>query len=161
MPLSPDEQRILEEIEQRLAEEDPRRAEQVSRTSLYTHLARRIRWSLLGFLVGFVMLMSFWASLPVAVVGFGVMLASSLLVYRYLKQLGRDQVRAIQQQSGRFSSGSATGRNHHRALPNPERSRRPAHAERSPVDENSIHPCCALAWSEAEAVQLASPSPGA
>lgn len=103
MPLSPDEQRILEEIEQRLAEEDPRLAEQVSRTSLYTHLARRIRWSLLGFLVGFVMLMSFWASLPVAVVGFGVMLASSLLVYRYLKQLGRDQVRAIQQQSGRFS----------------------------------------------------------
>lgn len=103
MPLSPDEQRILEEIEQRLSEEDPRLAEQVSRTSLYTHLARRIRWSLLGFLVGFVMLMSFWASLPVAVAGFGVMLASSLLVYRYLKQLGRDQVRAIQQQSGRFS----------------------------------------------------------
>ena len=75
----------------------------MSRTSLYTHLARRIRWSILGFLVGFVMLMSFWASLSVAVVGFGVMLASSLLGWRYLKQLGRDQVRAIQQQSGRFS----------------------------------------------------------
>ena len=31
------------------------------------------------------------------------MLASSLLIYRYLKQLGRDQARAMQQQSGRFS----------------------------------------------------------
>lgn len=103
MPLSPDEQRILEEIEQRLSEEDPRLAEQVSRTSLYTHLATRIRWSALAFLVGFVMLMSFFASLYVAAAGFCVMLASSLLMYRYLKQLGRDQRRAIQQQSGRFS----------------------------------------------------------
>jgi hypothetical protein len=103
MPLSPDEQRILEEIEQRLSEEDPRLAEQVSRTSLYTHLARRIRWSLLAFLAGFVMVMAFWASLYVAAAGFGVMLASSLLVYRYLKQLGRDQIRVMQQESGRFS----------------------------------------------------------
>ncbi|MGH2527179.1 MAG: DUF3040 domain-containing protein [Actinomycetota bacterium] len=103
MPLSPDEQRILEEIEQRLSEEDPRLAEQVSRTSLYTHLARRIRWSAFAFLVGFVMLMSFFASLYVAAAGFIVMLASSLLIYRYLKQLGRDQVRVVQVNSGRFS----------------------------------------------------------
>lgn len=104
MPLSPDEQRILEEIEQRLSEEDPRLAEQVSRTSLYTHLARRIRWSLLAFLLGLVMLMSFWASLWVAAVGFCVMLGSSLFFYRYLKQLGRDQFRTIQQQqNGGFS----------------------------------------------------------
>ena len=123
MPLSPDEQRILEEIEQRLAEEDPRLAEQVSRTSLYTHLARRIRWSILGFLVGFVMLMSFWASLSVAVVGFGVMLASSLLGWRYLKQLGRDQVRAIQQQSGRVAQAGRLAphaqRDPHRPKPPP------------------------------------------
>jgi hypothetical protein len=102
MPLSPDEQRILDEIEQRLAEEDPRLAEAVSRTSLYTHLARRIRWSALAFLAGFVMLMLFPISLWVAALGFGVMLVSALLVYRYLRQLGRDQVRALQQ-SGRFS----------------------------------------------------------
>jgi hypothetical protein len=99
MPLSPDEQRILEEIEQRLSEEDPRLAEQVSRTSLYTHL----RWSLLAFLVGLVMLMSFWASLYVAAAGFCVMLASSLFFYRYLKQLGRDQFRSMQQTDARFS----------------------------------------------------------
>lgn len=102
MPLSPDEQRILDEIEQRLAEEDPRLVEAVSRTSLYTHLARRIRWSSLAFLAGFVMLMLFPVSLWVAALGFGVMLVSALLVYRYLRQLGRDQVRALQQ-SGRFS----------------------------------------------------------
>ena len=103
MPLSPDEQRILDDIEQRLSQEDPRLAEAVSRTSLYTHLSRRIRWSALAFLLGFLMLMAFPVSLWVAAAGFGVMLASSLLIYRYLKQLGRDQVRAMQQQSGRFS----------------------------------------------------------
>lgn len=103
MPLSPDEQRILEEIEQRLSEEDPRLAEAVSRTSLYTHLARRIRWSSVAFLLGFFMLMAFPVSLGVAAAGFGVMLASSLLIYRYLKALGRDQIRAMQSQSGRFS----------------------------------------------------------
>lgn len=103
MPLSPDEQRILEEIEQRLSEEDPRLAEAVSRTSLYTHLARRIRWSAVAFLVGFLMLMAFPVSLWIAAAGFGVMLASSLLIYRDLKALGRDQIRAMQAQSGRFS----------------------------------------------------------
>ena len=107
MPLSPDEQRILDEIEQRLAEEDPRLVEAVSRTSLYTHLARRIKWSLLAFSVGFLMLLAFLMIVPdqlwVAATGFGVMLASALLIYRYLKQLTLDQMRAMQQQSGRFS----------------------------------------------------------
>lgn len=109
MPLSEHEQHILEEIERRLAEEDPRLVEQVSRTSLYTHLARRIRWATLAFLAGFLMLMAFSVSLWVAAAGFGVMLLSSLLVYRYLKQLGKDQVRAIQQ-SGRFSLASLLAR---------------------------------------------------
>jgi len=109
MPLSPDEQRILEEIEQRLAEEDPRLVEQVSRTSLYSHLARRIRWASVAFLVGFLMLMLFAVSLWIAIVGFSVMLASSLLIYRYLKQLTIDQLRAIQQ-SGRFSIAAILAR---------------------------------------------------
>ncbi|MBI2238177.1 MAG: DUF3040 domain-containing protein [Actinobacteria bacterium] len=109
MPLSEHEQRILDEIEQRLAEEDPRLVEQVARTSLYTHLARRIRWASLAFVAGFVMLMLFSVALWVAGAGFAVMLLSALLVYRYLKQLGRDQVRAIQA-SGRFSLAALLAR---------------------------------------------------
>ena len=115
MPLSEHEQQILEEIERRLAEEDPRLVEAVSRTSLYTHLARRIRWTSLAFLAGFVMLMLFPVSLGIAIAGFGVMLLAALLIYRYLKQLGKDQVRAMQQ-SGRFSIAALlarlTGRMH-------------------------------------------------
>jgi ABC-type bacteriocin/lantibiotic exporter with double-glycine peptidase domain len=119
MPLSPDEQRILDEIEQRLAEEDPRLVETVSRSSLSAHLASRIRWSFLAFVAGFVMLMLFPVSLWIAAVGFGVMLASSLLIYRYLKQLTLDQVRAMQQ-SGRFSIAALLARLSGRLRP-PER----------------------------------------
>ena len=50
MPLSDHEQRILDEIEARLAEEDPRLVEQVARTTLSTHLARKIRVAALAFL---------------------------------------------------------------------------------------------------------------
>lgn len=110
MPLSDHEQRILEEIERRLAEDDPRLVEAVERTSLYTHLARRIRWGTLAFLAGFVMLMLFSVSLWIAAVGFAVMLGSALLVYRYVKQMGRDQMRAWQQEGGRFSLASLIAR---------------------------------------------------
>jgi ABC-type multidrug transport system fused ATPase/permease subunit len=109
MPLSEHEQRILEEIEKRLAEEDPRLVEQVARTSLYTHLVRRIRWSALSFFAGFVMLMLFALSVWAAVVGFAIMLASSLLIYRYLKRMGREQLRT-QQRGGKFTFAALIAR---------------------------------------------------
>jgi hypothetical protein len=118
MPLSPDEQRILDEIEQRLAEEDPRLVETVSRSSLSAHLSSRIRWSVLAFVAGFVMLMLFPVALWIAAVGFGVMLASALLIYRYLKQLTLEQVRALQQ-SGRFSIAAMLARMSGRLRPPP------------------------------------------
>lgn len=109
MPLSDHEQRILEEIERRLAEEDPRLVEQVGRTDLYSHLARRIRLSALGFVAGFVLLLLFVVSPWIAAVGFVVMVLSALLIYRYLGQLGRDQIRAMQSE-GRLSFTGFLGR---------------------------------------------------
>ena len=102
MPLSDHEQRILEEIERRLAEEDPRLVEQVSNTSLYTHLARRIRVASLVFVAGFLSLMLFFVNLWFGLIGFAAMLFSALLIYRYLKRIGKDQLRSLQR-SGRFS----------------------------------------------------------
>jgi hypothetical protein len=109
MPLSEHEQRILDEIERRLAEEDPRLVESVSRTSLTIHLLRRIRWSLLAFFVGFLMLMFFSFSIWIAVAGFAVMLASAMLVYHYLRQMGKDQLRQLEN-GGRLSITAALAR---------------------------------------------------
>jgi DUF3040 family protein len=102
MPLSEHEQRILEEIEKRLQEEDPRLANAVSRTSLHGHAARRIRWAALSFVGGFVMLMLFALSVLVAIVGFMVMLVSTLLIYQQLRLMGQEQVREYSR-GGRFS----------------------------------------------------------
>ncbi len=109
MPLSEHEQRILEEIERRLAEEDPRLVEQVARTTLSSHLARRIRLEALAFLGGFVALLFFAVSVWWAVAGFGVMVVSTLAITRHLKQLGRDQIRALQEER-RFSLAGFLGR---------------------------------------------------
>ena len=103
VPLSEHEQRILEEIEQRLAEDDPKLVEQVGRTDLYTHLARRIRLAAITFVLGCVLLLLFavnkWGPL-IAAIGFVTMIGSALLIYRYLGQLGRDQIRAMQSDGG-------------------------------------------------------------
>ncbi len=109
MPLSDHEQRILEEIEKRLAEDDPRLVEQVGRTDLYTHLARRIRFAALAFFVGVLLLLLFVVSPWAAAIGFVVMVLSALLIYRYLGQLGRDQIREMQS-SGRLTLAGFLGR---------------------------------------------------
>ena len=65
MPLSDDEQRILSQIEQQLHETDPALAKEVATTTVYTHSARNIKWSVLGFIIGLVTIVltlsiSFW-----------------------------------------------------------------------------------------------------
>ncbi|MGH2685592.1 MAG: DUF3040 domain-containing protein [Actinomycetota bacterium] len=95
MPLSEQEQRILEDIERRLQQEDPRFAQSVERASLTSHVTRRIGWGALTFVVGFVMLMLFAVSVWVAIAGFGVMLVSALFVYQQIQRMGRDQIRAV------------------------------------------------------------------
>ncbi len=109
MPLSDHEQRILDEIERRLAEEDPRLVEQVGRTDLYTHLTRRIRIAAATFVLGLLMVLFFAVSVWIAAVGFLVMLLSAFVIYRSLGQLGRDQLRQLQDEGG-FSVASLLGR---------------------------------------------------
>ena len=109
MPLNDHEQQILDEIERRLAEDDPKLVEQVARTDLYTHLTRRIRLAGLAFIGGALLLMLFVVSVWIAVAGFVVMVLSALLISRYLGQLGRDQIRAMQA-GGRMSINGIMGR---------------------------------------------------
>jgi len=108
MPLSDHEQRILEEIERRLAEDDPAFVEQVGRTDLYTHLARRIRLAAIGLLLGLVMILLFLWSVLVAAAGFVITVVSAVLLYRYVGQLGRDQLRMMQDEG--FSLSGLLGR---------------------------------------------------
>src|SRR5256886_16332199 len=107
MPLTPHEQRILDEIERRLAEEDPRLVESVSRATVAAHALRRTRWGLAGFAGGFVLLVLFVASIWFAVAGFALMLGCGLVVYQYLKRMGRDQLRSYAERGGHLSITAA------------------------------------------------------
>jgi hypothetical protein len=105
MPLSEHEQKILEEIEKRLIEDDPGLARRASQATLPAHLTRRIRLAAVAFCVGFVMMLLILVpriGVPLVIAGFVIMLVSGLVVYHYLKRLGRDQIQTWKSE-GRFT----------------------------------------------------------
>lgn len=90
MPLSEDEQRILEEIEAQFYANDPQLAQHVSETTIYRHAARNIKWAALGFVVGFIVLvLSFAASLIGGFAGFLAMMACAFVIVGNVRKLGR------------------------------------------------------------------------
>ena len=90
MPLSEDEQRILQEIEAQFYATDPQLAQQVSETTLYRHAARNIKWAAFGFLAGFVVLVfTFASSLFLGFLGFMAMLACAFVIERNVRKLGK------------------------------------------------------------------------
>jgi DUF3040 family protein len=96
MPLSEDEQRILQEIEAQFYANDPQLAQQVSETTLYRHASRNIKWSALGFVVGFVVLLtSFASSLFFGFVGFLAMLGCAFVIVSNLRKMGKAGLESI------------------------------------------------------------------
>jgi uncharacterized membrane protein len=91
MPLSEHEQRILDEIEQRLAAEDPKFARSTSAATPRGLAVRRIKRSVVGFILGFVLLIAGLVSdlvVALGIAGFVVMLASVLVIAKSSKDLG-------------------------------------------------------------------------
>src|SRR3954463_8024989 len=90
MPLSEDEQRILREIEENLSATDPKLGRHVPHSPLYRHSARVIKWAVVGFIAGLLlMVFTFTTTLILGVVGFLVMLGCALAVEHNVRKLGR------------------------------------------------------------------------
>jgi len=90
MPLSEDEQRILQEIEAQFYATDPGLAQQVSETTIYRHAARNIKYATLGLLAGFVLLVAtFQSSLLLGFLGFAAMVGSAFVIERNVRRMGR------------------------------------------------------------------------
>ena len=90
MPLSEDEERILQEIEQQLHATDPQLVREVSSTTLYRHAGRNLKWATLGFVGGLIfMVMTFTTSTVLGVVGFLAMLGSAIAFERNLRKMGK------------------------------------------------------------------------
>ncbi|MCP4084396.1 MAG: DUF3040 domain-containing protein [Actinomycetia bacterium] len=98
MPLSEDEQRILQEIEEQLTESDPGLARNVGSTTLYTHAFRSMRLALVGFVAGLVgMFFAISINVLLAFGGFLVMLGSALWFERNARKMGRDGIQQVTQ----------------------------------------------------------------
>ncbi len=90
MPLSEDDKRILEQMEQRLYAEDPASAERIASTTLPRFLARRCRWAALGFFAGLlILLFSLAVSWVLGLVGFLVMVVAAVVFVQNLRAMGR------------------------------------------------------------------------
>jgi len=89
VPLSEDEERILQEIAQRFYEDDPSFAREVSETTLYRHTVRRMKWSVVGLIAGAVFMVAMLSNPWLAFAGFLVMLACCLVFERNLRKLGK------------------------------------------------------------------------
>src|SRR4051794_15858996 len=90
VPLSEHEQRLLDQIERALYQEDPKFASTVRSTDLRTHMKRRLRRAAFVLALGFVVMMvglvsNMWA---VGVAGFAVMVGALLLALNSWKRLG-------------------------------------------------------------------------
>ena len=111
MPLSEHEQRILEEIEKRLTEEDPRLVQSVNKATVVGHALRRIRWGIGGFILGLILVpVSVFVSIWLGLGGFVLMLGAALVIYHYLKRVGRDQLRSFSDRGGSLSLTAALAR---------------------------------------------------
>ena len=90
MPLSEDEQRILQEIEREFYANDPAFAREVGSTTIYRHAGRNLKWATLGFVVGIVFLIATLSiSAYLAFVGFLIMLACAFFFERNLRKMGK------------------------------------------------------------------------
>jgi hypothetical protein len=98
MPLSEDEQRILNQIEQQFYDTDPAFARGVSQKTLYNHAFRNLKWATLGFIAGLVFLrFTLSTSYVLSFAGFLGMLAAAFVFERNARKLGRAGLQQVTQ----------------------------------------------------------------
>ena len=96
MPLSEDEQRILNQIEQQFYESDPAFAQSVSQTTLYRHAFRAIKWSALLFVLGLVFLIAtLQVHFAVSFLGFVIMLLAAFIIEKNARKMGRAGLQSV------------------------------------------------------------------
>ena len=108
VPLSPEEQRILQEIEKSFYEHDPQFSRKVSETTIYRVAGRNLKWCALGFVAGLVLLLwGFTINIGWGLVGFLIMLGCAFFFERNLRKMGKAGWQSL---TSAFRSGGISGR---------------------------------------------------
>ncbi len=103
MPLSDEEQRILQAIEKQFHAEDPKLANEVAKTSIYRHTGRQLKLAIIGIVVGLLLMVILLAkSILFALVGFGVAFASAVWAYYIFRRMTRAGLDDFRRKSRNF-----------------------------------------------------------
>ena len=95
MSLSDRERQILNDIEARLREDDPKLAKAVGTKTVSSEARRRVKFAAAGFVLGFVVMLFFAVSLWCGVAEFAIMLATAVYGGQTLKQLEQQQTNKL------------------------------------------------------------------
>jgi hypothetical protein len=96
VPLSEEEERIINEMQRSFYESDPAFARDMSSRTVYRYAGRNVKWAALGFVVGLaVLVLSFASSLVLGFGGFLVMLGCAFVVERNLRRMGKAGLESI------------------------------------------------------------------
>lgn len=96
MPLSEDEQRILDEIAQNLYASDPALARDIADTTIYSVAARHLKRGVVGFVLGLVFaIATLGVSFLLSFVGVAIMFASALMIERNARRMGKAGVEQL------------------------------------------------------------------
>lgn len=95
MPLSDRERQILSEIESQLASEDPKFVRTVATASASSPGRIKLRYAVIGFIVGVIMLLGIVVHIAWGFAGFALMLVGAVVGGNQLKHLGEDRARDL------------------------------------------------------------------
>lgn len=88
MPLSDEEQRVLDEIERQLYESDPNLAHNVRTRRQSGDAARRVRWAVLAVVAGLsIVVAGFRTSVFIGLLGFAIMFSGMVMVHQSVREL--------------------------------------------------------------------------
>lgn len=104
MPLSEEEQRILQEIEKSFYDSDPEFAGKVGPGAITRQASRRLRLSAAGFVLGLVgLVLTFTTSIFVAFAFFLLMVGSAVVAERSFRVLSRAGIESVAKRTGGFN----------------------------------------------------------
>ena len=90
MPLSQHEQKVLQELEQALYQQDPAFADRVRTESVYRYAGRYLKWSIAGFVVGLVVMLAFFTtSVFLGFLGVLIMFGSLVTFWTNVRRMGK------------------------------------------------------------------------
>jgi len=90
VPLSEHEQRVLQELEQALYQQDPEFAARVRSENVYRYAGRNLKWSIVAFVVGLAVMVGFFTtSLFLGFLGVLIMFVSLLAFWTNIRRMGK------------------------------------------------------------------------